>query len=727
LPEPLNGEGDLTLGATPAPPSGNPLSKVPVPGEATIAPATPAGVASPPPQIPDVEITKVLGKGGMGVVYAGRQSYLDRDVAVKVLSASLVDPSFAERFRREAKILAGMTHPNIVGCYSAGVTPNGVCYLVMEMIDGPSLAQRLREKGPLPASLALAVARDVAAALDHAHRARIIHRDVKPENVLLARRKGAADDDPFPFEVKLADLGLARSTAEDASMLDLTAKGAVLGTPTTMAPEQFEDPNAVDYRADIYGLGCVLFHSLTGRQAFPPQATLASTFSQKLSPKSPDPRALRADLDPRVAAFVMKLIAKDRAQRPQSYGEVIAACEQLAGGRPGATARTRPRWIPIAAGALFLGSAIAWKLFGGGGDPAEHEPVAPATPPVAPTVTVQALLDGKPVAAGEPVPEGATIELLATVEHAPEGATPGYLWKSLAPKEWKIEGEELQVATLVVPRGLKDGKLALELALHGPGGLDELVARPLLAVARDKLVAAIENELAASSSVDLPRRFALSNLGEGLDDDPTHSALEGPGPDLVAWSLPRGSFTVEAAFHLKNPHGEVDGKPEPTAGGLRIEFGDGVALQVHAATPDPRPASGRMWTVRIDECCAPTTLENVDPAAIWIDQDPGFALAPQESIPLEEQVEDGPTAVRDVLLCTVTWSELGEKLTVDVEQRREEQVGSAWIEQPQPRRTRRFERSRTAELERDPAFVPDRLVLWKNHGGLCIHRLDLRR
>ena len=356
----------------------------------TVPPASP---------IPDVTLERELGRGGMGVVYQGRQTYLDRVVAVKLLLVSGAEGrEFVQRFQREAKILASLAHPHIVGCYQAGVTAANSPYLVMEFIDGPTLKDWILQHGRMPVAAALGVIRDLARALDHAHESGIIHRDVKPENVLLARKPNPAADDAFPFTTKLVDLGLARPTAGSGDM-NLTRQGAVLGTPATMAPEQFDDPDHVDYRADIYGLGCVLFHALTGRPAFT-GTTLAAIVTAKISGEIPDATQLKADVPLAVNELVGALLAKDRDQRPQSYAAIVERCERLIGGDPQQLGRQggRAAWIGVAMAVVVLGGAAWIFTRGQGGErsteqPRTAAPVAPAPALVANRVPLESLRD----------------------------------------------------------------------------------------------------------------------------------------------------------------------------------------------------------------------------------------------------------------------------------------------------------------------------------------------
>lgn len=337
--------------------------------------------------IPDVVLEAELGRGGMGVVYRGRQIYLDRVVAVKLLLVDGADgQEFVRRFQREAKILASLAHPNIVSCYQAGVTAANSPYLVMEFIDGPTLKDWVAENGRVPVRNALALTRDLAKALDHAHENGIIHRDVKPENVLLARTPA---DSPFPFLAKLVDLGLARPS-KPAGDMNLTSQGAVLGTPTTMAPEQFDDPENVDYRADIYGLGCVLYHALVGKPAFDGK-TLAAIVTAKVSGDIPQATRAKADVPLAVNELACALMARDRDQRPQSYREIIERCDVLLNGDAQQLGKhgNRSAWIGVAAAVvLFGGSAIAWSLTHSSTEPNAGLPAASSTPTIVPVVPV---------------------------------------------------------------------------------------------------------------------------------------------------------------------------------------------------------------------------------------------------------------------------------------------------------------------------------------------------
>ena len=206
--------------------------------------------------IESIEVQELLGYGGMGAVYRGRQKNLDRPVALKIIAPRLSnDPGFLERFAREAKTLGRLNHPNIVTVYDFGQA-GPYCYLVMELIEGVNLRDAILSGGVTPEQ-ALQIVPKVCDALQYAHSEGVVHRDIKPENILVG----------FKSEVKIADFGLAKMLDKSQTSFTLTGTQQVLGTRNYMAPEQIERPSTVDHRADIYSLGVVFYEFVDWRVA----------------------------------------------------------------------------------------------------------------------------------------------------------------------------------------------------------------------------------------------------------------------------------------------------------------------------------------------------------------------------------------------------------------------------------------------------------------------------
>ena len=205
------------------------------------------------PDVPGYEIVEELGRGGMGVVLKARQTKLDRLVALKVLHPEIsADVAFAERFGREARALARLSHPHIVTVHDFGQV-EGLSYIVMEFVAGVNLRQRLHGHR-LPLNEVLTIMAQLCDALQYAHEEGIVHRDIKPENILFDKQG----------RVRIADFGLAKLTARTTADYTLTGAGQVMGTWNYMAPEQLDNPQGVDHRADIFALGVVLYEMLTG-------------------------------------------------------------------------------------------------------------------------------------------------------------------------------------------------------------------------------------------------------------------------------------------------------------------------------------------------------------------------------------------------------------------------------------------------------------------------------
>jgi hypothetical protein len=263
------------------------------------------------------EVLESLGRGGMSEVYKGRHPRLDRTVAIKVLPAGLAaDSDFRQRFEREAQSVAGLRHPNIVQVFDFGDV-DGLYYMVMEFIEGTDLACYLRERGALELAEAQDILHDLAHALDYAHAEDLIHRDVKPSNVMLQVVTGGGSR----RRAILTDFGIAKIRSADTGA---TKTGVMMGTLDYMAPEQIRTAGEVDQRADVYALGVMLYQMLTGELPFPgdnPGAVLMAHLQQP----APDPRLLLPDLPAGVALATLRALAKDPAERFASAGELAGA------------------------------------------------------------------------------------------------------------------------------------------------------------------------------------------------------------------------------------------------------------------------------------------------------------------------------------------------------------------------------------------------------------------
>jgi len=245
-------------------------------------------------------IGQEIGRGSMGTVFRAHDLRHNRAVAIKVLHAGVVSPDQLRRFHREIEIAAGLNHPHIVPIYDSGVAA-GVPYCVMPCIDGESLRQRLRREPQLPVAEAVDIARQAADALHYAHDSGVIHRDVKPENLLLTRS-----------HVLVADFGIATAMDGDDG-LGTTSSQVVVGTPMYMSPEQASGAATLDARCDIYGLGCVLYEMLAGQPPFS-GPTVESVLRQHLALGAPPVTALRPAPPRRIATAVARALAKTPAE-----------------------------------------------------------------------------------------------------------------------------------------------------------------------------------------------------------------------------------------------------------------------------------------------------------------------------------------------------------------------------------------------------------------------------
>ena len=296
-------------------------------------------------------LERELGGGGMSRVFVANETRLNRKVVIKVLSPELAAGVNVDRFEREIQLAASLQQANIVPIISAGDT-KGLPYYTMPLVEGKSLRARLSEGGALPISTVVGVLRDVARALGYSHERSVVHRDIKPDNVLLSGGTAVVTD----FGIAKA-ISAARTDQESGT---LTQLGTSLGTPAYMSPEQAAGDPLVDHRADIYSLGCMAYELLTGKPPFAdraPARMLAAHISETPVPVS----ALRADTPPALDQLVMRCLEKDPALRPQSGGEIVETLDSILSGSASSVQGLRleaPRSLLRALG-MYAGATIA--------------------------------------------------------------------------------------------------------------------------------------------------------------------------------------------------------------------------------------------------------------------------------------------------------------------------------------------------------------------------------
>ena len=374
-------------------------------------------------QIAGYRIEARLGRGGMGEVYRAVQLSLDRRVALKVLPPKLAeDDVFRRRFLRESRIAASIDHPSIIPIYETG-EDGGLLYIAMRYVDGMDLSTLLRRDGRLTPARTLAIMAQVASALDAAHARGLVHRDVKPGNILLAAGPPGSDGHCY-----LCDFGLIKEVDVQQARSALTATGQFVGTIPYVAPEQIEGGD-IDGRADVYSLGCVVFHCLTGERPFERINDIEVVFAHLREP--PPPVSSRApDAPPALDAIVARAMAKSRDDRwPTCTALVTAMQSELRSGapaRPGSIdAETRSMQIPPLAGRSPAPAGSA---------PPSPAPPAPVPPPLVPPAASTAAPAVDPAA-------------LTRIEPGtPAGAAPPPVWREpdapapAPPPAWREPG-----------------------------------------------------------------------------------------------------------------------------------------------------------------------------------------------------------------------------------------------------------------------------------------------
>jgi serine/threonine-protein kinase len=310
-------------------------------------------------------IVRLIGEGGMGSVYEAEHTLIGRPVAVKVLHGDFADsPDALERFRREARAATAIRHPNIIEITDMGMTSTGQPFLVMELLEGVSLATLLAAASPMPTARTVDLMSQVLDALEAAHEKGIVHRDLKPDNVFIVQ------DRSRPDFVKLLDFGISKVTAPGvAGGLSMTRTGSVMGTPNYMAPEQAMGKKDVDHRADLWAVGVMLYEAFTGRLPY-----LGDNYNELLTnilmTVPPTPRAVKPAVDPRIEKVILRALTKDRDQRYHSakkFRDELRAAGGVMGLTPQLAALAPQAAVPQAA--------------------PDAPPSAPPPPPLLPSTT----------------------------------------------------------------------------------------------------------------------------------------------------------------------------------------------------------------------------------------------------------------------------------------------------------------------------------------------------
>jgi serine/threonine protein kinase len=332
-------------------------------GEAgSVVPAGEAPALQPGTELEGYRIDRFVASGGMGVVYEATQLSLERRVALKFIARELgADERFRERFRREARAAAAIDHPNILPVYEAGELADGSLFLALRFVDGPDLSSLLRECGPLEVREAVAILSQIGSALDAAHDRGLIHRDVKPANVLIERHERG-------WHAYLTDFGLAKPNEETSEQ---TRPGEMLGTIDYMAPEQI-DGRPLDRRADVYSFGCLVYRCLTNQPPYERDTPTATLMAHANAPVPVPSRAI-AGLPQPLDVVVARAMVKDPELRAASAGKLMhwaAAQLQLQLATPdelaedeaaiGIASSSRPRVRKLGLGRAVLLNAVIY-------------------------------------------------------------------------------------------------------------------------------------------------------------------------------------------------------------------------------------------------------------------------------------------------------------------------------------------------------------------------------
>jgi eukaryotic-like serine/threonine-protein kinase len=550
------------------------------------------------------EIGGVLGRGGMAEVHRGRDLRLGREVAVKVLRSDLArDPSFQVRFRREAQAAASLNHPAIVAVYDTGedrTTTGATPYIVMEYVEGDTLRDVLRREGVLPPERAMSLSADICAALDFSHRNGIVHRDVKPGNVMLTP----------DGTVKVMDFGIARAVSDSAATMTSTA--AVIGTAQYLSPEQARG-EAVDARSDVYSVGCLLYELVTGAPPFTGDSPVSVAYQHvREDPKLPS--SVNPAVPPELDAIVLKSLSKNPANRYQSAAEmrndllralagqrveatpvmgaderttILGATPASYGGDDGwddeeaARRRKRNRLIAAVVGALVLvGAVVGIALLVNSGDE--------EAPPATAQVTVPAGLVGQTEAQARTAITGAGLTVgEVTQQQVQDEAQEGTVLDTTPDSGAQVEegtavGLVVGVApdTVTVPQVVDLDEDRARTALEDAGITGNVNTDQADSLAEEGTVVAVDPEEGTAVAPETTVTLSVS------DGDAEIPAVAGQAQDAAQQTLTRAGFTNLTTEEVESdqPAGTVVGTSP--AAGQQAGADTQITLQVSGGTEE---------------------------------------------------------------------------------------------------------------------------------------------
>jgi serine/threonine-protein kinase len=621
-------------------------------------------------------LEKPLGEGAMSVVFVAKHPQLEPRVALKILRREVsADKQYAARFLEDARVASSLNHPNIVRVTDFD-TADGIPFIVMDLVDGWPLEQWLKEKGKLEIRDAARVARDIALGLGAAHASKIVHRDVKPSNVLIDNKTGTA---------KLTDFGAAkRDRPEDQA---LTAHGQTIGTPRYMAPEQVHG-EPVDPRTDLWALGATLYEMLAGQPAFS-ATSLPRLYQAIIADDPPRLNSLRPDVPPDLAALVTRLLSKSRVARPDSADEVAEALLPFA--RPSRTSTVtttaqptatvsraaavdvgspktggggigRPALIGAGVAAAAVIAALVFWLLPGQETPApdstaETAPQAPTAPPAPATTPPTETAAAAPAPQPEPAPAPAAPAPAATSEPAPPEPAPQVAALPPEPALPPIDEAALGAAL----EGLPCIDVTPTVADNGAVQLAGTVAdTALIEQARQAVagVTGVQSVTDALAVMPAPGCLAAAKIERAV------AGSAGPGP-TVTMNRPDGVYR-EGEFVVLNVTMPPNG-PDYLYVDLLTDAGAAIHLIPEPLTPDNKLAAGQTVRLGVEEA------EQAPGVRHWQVVPPlgtGYLVMTASEQPLYpgmREIEEPLQNYLDVLLPALADSATGGK-AIDIEQ-----------------------------------------------------------